>query len=331
MKRFFTTASLLALSLILVAQPALAVAQPAPQNSFGQALEIAPPVLNYTADPGEIINAQVSIRCVSTSTLIVTSEINDFTADTKSEGGIPNINTDTSNPSPNSLIPWVAPLPKMTLKPRQIENLPVKISIPRDTAPGGYYGAIRFTVAAPDMKDSGVSLAASLSALIMIRVKGEAKESMQMQEFYVSKDDKRGWFFDAIPVTFTERIKNDGNVFEQPRGNIIIKDLFGNITANVNFNLENRYVLPNSVRKFDQPFDSAALGNRFMFGPYSAELTMKYGNDRTVTSKASFWIFPWKLILAALILLIVLVLVVRMMFQRYTDRVVGKSRGSRRR
>ena len=300
-------------------------------NDGGQALEIAPPVLNLTANPGDVINAQIAIRDVSPLPLIVSSQVNDFIADPNSENGNPKTLVDTTEKSPYSIIDWVSPLPQMTLKSKQIENLPIKITVPKNAAPGGYYGTIRFTVSPPDMKETGVSLSASLGALIMIRVNGDANEKLSLQEFYVSKTGEKGSIFDSVPLQFTERIKNEGNVFEQPRGNIIIKDMFGNITANVNVNLENRNVLPNSTRRFEQPFDEAALGNRFMFGYYTAELTLSYGKNQTLTSRLSFWIIPWKLILGILILLTVLIFVGRIMIKRYNERLLGKSRSRSRR
>lgn len=298
----------------------------------GQALEIAPPVLNLTADPGQVIDAQIALRDVSPTSLVVTSEVNDFTADPDSENGSPKIMLDTTERTPYSLIDWVAPLPQMTLKSKQVENLPVKITVPANAAPGGYYGTIRFTAKAPDMQETGVSLSASLGALIMVRVNGDAKESMSLPEFYVSKDGSKGGFFDSLPIMFTERVKNDGNVFEQPRGNIILKDLFGRTVANINVNLESRNVLPSSIRKFEQEFTAHDLGNTYMFGPYTAELTLDYGNNhQKLVGKTSFWIFPWKMILAIIALIVILIIVGRLLLQRYNERLVGRSRGSRRR
>ena len=297
----------------------------------GQALEIAPPVLNLTADPGQVIDAQISLRDVSAVSLIVSSEVNDFTADPTNENGSPKILLDNAEPSPYSLIKWVAPLPQMTLKPKQIENLPVRITVPRNAAPGGYYGTIRFTAKPADIKEQGMSLSASLGALIMIRVNGAATESMTLADFYVSKTGNKGWFFDSLPVTFTERITNTGNVFEQPRGNILLKDIFGKTAANINVNLESRNVLPQSTRKFEQEFTAHDLGNTFLFGPYTAELTLDYGSHQKLVGKTTLWVIPWQLIIGLLAVLIIVILLGRLLLKRYNERLVGRSRSSRRR
>jgi hypothetical protein len=332
MKRFITTTTLATLAFAVTISPlTTAVTAPATQSpSAGQALEIAPPVLNLKADPGEVIQAKIALRDISSTSLIVTSEINDFTAN--GEDGTPKVITDTAEKSPYSIIDWIKPIPGLTLKSRQIENLPVTITVPKNAAPGGYYGVVRFTATAPNIDQSGVALSASLGAMIFIRVNGDAKESMSIQDFYLSKDDSRGFFFDSIPVTFTERIKNQGNVHEQPIGQILVTDMFGKPAVNVNVNLEGRNVLPATIRRFDQPLDKSAVGNRILFGLYTAKLTMKYGaTGQTVTKTIKFWIFPWKLLIAAIIVLIVLVLLGRLMLKRYNDRLLGSRGRSRRR
>jgi hypothetical protein len=332
MKRFITTTTLFTLAFAMVLSPiAEAVTAPTQQSpSAGQALEIAPPVLNLVADPGEVIQTKIALRDISSTSLLVTSELNDFTA--SGEDGTPKVMIDTAEKSPYSIIDWVTPIQSITLKSRQIENLPVTIRVPKNAAPGGYYGVVRFTATAPDIEESGVALSASLGAMIFIRVKGDAKENMTIQEFYLSKDGNRGSFFDSIPLDFTERIKNDGNVHEQPVGRILVTDMFGKPAVVVNVNSEGRNVLPGTIRRFNQPLDKAAVGDRILFGLYTATITMKYGaTGQTITKSIKFWIFPWKLLLTAIVVLIVLVLLARLMIKRYNDRLIGSRGRSRRR
>ncbi len=326
------TTPLVFASLILVAFAGMAnaVDPPAQPNSAGQALEIAPPVLSLVADPGEVIDTQISLRDVSTSSLVVTSTVNDFTA--AGEDGSPKIDVDKTEPSPYSIISWVSPLPELNLKPRQIEKLPVKITVPANAVPGGYYGVVRFSAVPPDVETSGVSLSASLGALIFIRVNGDAKESMEIVEFSVNKDGDTGSFFDAAPLEFVERIKNTGTVHEQPVGTIIVKDMFGKNVVGLNVNLENRNVLPNSTRKFTTPLDKSSIGNRMLFGRYTAELTSKFGlKGQTVTKKISFWVIPWKLILGVITILAIAIVGIIYAIRRNNERLLGKSRGTRRR
>ncbi|QQS21894.1 hypothetical protein IPM09_05300 [Candidatus Saccharibacteria bacterium] len=303
---------------------------PPANNQQGLALEIAPPVLNFVVDPGETIKSEIAIRDVSNSALFVTSEINDFTA-SGDESGNPRVITDDAEPSPYSLIPWVSKFPNLTLKPKQLEKLPLEIKVPANAAPGGYYGVVRFTASAPAGTTSSVSLAPSLGALILIRVKGAATEKLTIAEFYMEKDDKKSTFFEEIPFNFVERVNNEGNVYEQPVGTILVKDMFGKPVVNINVNSEARNILPKSVRKFTQPLDKAALGTGFLFGRYTAELKLNYGDKLTTTQTLSFWVIPWRLILLILFLLTVAIIAIRAAILRYNERLLGRSRRSRRR
>ncbi|HET8709448.1 MAG TPA: hypothetical protein VFL85_04165, partial [Candidatus Saccharimonadales bacterium] len=269
----------------------------------GQALEISPPAITMSGNPGQTLRAQISLRDVSQGNLLVSNQINDFVA--AGEDGTPKILMGKdANDSPFSMRKWVVPLPKMLLEPRQIKTLPVIIHIPKNASPGGHYGVIRFSGTAPNVKGSGVALSASLGALMLITVKGPITEKLSLQELSVAKlnkDNSLGQpakLFESAPLGFIEKIKNEGNVHEQPAGNVIIKDMFGKPVAGVNINLPPRNILPDSTRRFTQPLDKSVIGNKRLFGHYTATMTLKYGKGQTLTAKTAFWVIPWKLILA---------------------------------
>jgi hypothetical protein len=323
--------SVSALALIVgLFAPAVQVAavQSNPQNS-GQALEIAPPVLNLSANPGQTIKSQISLRDVSSGSLRVTGQVNDFVA--SGEDGTPKILLDETEPNPYSLKSWIAPLPSLLLKPRQIENLPVSITVPKDAAPGGYYGVVRFTAATPpELEGTGVSLSASLGALILLKVNGAAKEGLTIEEFSVNNGGKSGNIFESTPLTFVQRLKNTGNIHEQPAGQVTITDMFGKKIAAVNVNLPPRNILPQSIRKFEQKLDSSVLGNKKLFGKYTADLHLTYGsNKQEVTSSMTFWVIPYTLIGIGIIVLIGGFIGLRFLISRYNRHIIRKAEKSR--
>lgn len=297
----------------------------------GQALEIAPPVLSLKADPGETIKTTISLRDVSTSPLVVRNQINDFVA--RGEDGTPKILLDdSSETSPYSLKSWVQPLPQFTLKPKEVNKLALTIHVPKTAAPGGYYAVIRFTASPPGLDGSGVSLSASLGTLVLLRVNGDAKEAMSVAQFSATKNGESNWLFESPPITFVSRIKNDGSTHEQPVGQIAIKDMFGNAVANVNVNLNQSNVLPASIRRFESPLDSSVIGNRILFGRYTADLKMTYGSKgQTLTASTSFWVIPYRMIAFSLVLLVILFVVLRIALRRYNERLIERTRASRRR
>ena len=311
------------------AAPAPASPTPAP-GDVGQALEIAPPVINISVDPGQTVTTQVSIRDISSGKLIVKAQINDFVA--AGEDGTPKLLLDEGESNPYSLKSWVTALPQMTLEPRQIKNLPVTITVPANAAPGGYYGVVRFTATPPELEGTGVSLSASLGALLLVRVNGAAKEGLTVETFTVGNGGKPGSLFESTPLRFTERLKNTGNIHEQPAGQVSIKDMFGNKIAAVNVNLPPRNILPQSIRKFEQTLDSSVIGNKMLFGRYTADLRITYGtNKQVVTSSVTFWVIPYRLIGVIIAVLVVGFFALRFAIKGYNRRIITKAQNSRRR
>jgi hypothetical protein len=330
-------ASLGTLFAVIFVAPPVTTAAPAPSTpapttnpaSVGQALEIAPPVVSVTADPGQTIRPLINIRNVSPSKLLVTGQVNDFTA--AGEDGSPKLLLDPNENNPYSIRTWVTPLSKLTLESRKIVQLPVTITVPKDAAPGGYFGVIRFSASAPEIDSTGVSLSASLGALVFVRVNGVAKEGLSVASFSVSQNKKDGKLFEGAPVSFVERLKNTGNTYLQPQGQVIVKDTFGKIIGAVNVNLPPRNILPGSIRRFDQPFDKSVIGNKILFGRYTATMKLTYGdNKQSVEQTLSFWIIPYKLIAAVVIAIIALFFILRIGIRRYNESVVRRSRSRRR-
>lgn len=326
----------LGVSLLLVMSPysafAVTPAVPAPSapspSTSGQALEIAPPILTLRADPGQTITAQINIRDISRTKLQVSSQVNDFRA--AGEDGTPKILLDETESDPYSIKSWVQPLPDMILTPQEIKVLPVTIRVPASASPGGHYGVIRFSAKAPEVNASGVSLSASLGTLVFITVSGNATEKLTVEEFAVSKDGKKGTFFETAPLTFMQRLKNSGNVHEQPAGQVNITDMFGKPVANLGVNMPPRNILPNSIRRFEQPLDKSVIGTKRLFGRYKATLNLTYGaNKQKLQAVQSFWVVPWKLISLVLIALVAGGLSLRSAIKRYNRRIIQKAQQQR--
>jgi hypothetical protein len=334
MKKKLTSLIAIGLGLVVyclgLAAPAVVAVTgtPTTNNGVGQALEIAPPVMTLSADPGQSIKVQISLRDVSNGDLIVTGQANDFVA--AGEDGTPKILLDNQdNNNPYTLKDWVAPLASLTLIPKQIKNLPVTINVPANASPGGHYGVIRFTATPPDLHGTGVSLSASLGALILLTVNGPTNENLSVQEFSVNHDGKTGHLFESAPLNFVEKIKNSGNIHEEPAGQVAITDMFGKKIAAVNVNLPPRNILPASTRKFTEPLDGTVIGNKKLFGHYNATLTLTYGASKKVlTSSVSFWVIPYRLIGGIIVVLVGGFFALRFFIKRYNRRIIAKAQGT---
>ena len=303
---------------------AVSIFSPTPASAAGQALEINPPVINLSANPGETVRAQIRLRNISPDALVVRGQIDDFVA--SGEDGSPKLLLDEGEVSPYSLKGWVRNLAQLNLKSRELKSLTLTIDVPANAAPGGYYAVARFTGSAPELDSTGVALSASLGSLVLLTVKGDVKEDMKIESFSITKDGKEGSLFQAAPITFVERIKNNGSIHEQPRGQVIIKDMFGKTIAGVNVNLPPRNILPGSIRRFEQPLDKSVIGNMVLFGRYTAELKVMYGaNNQVLTSTKTFWVIPYTLIAIGIIGLIGIFILLRNMIKRYNRHIIKQA------
>lgn len=325
----FVCAVVIGPSLILAAT---AKAQTANSPNYGQALEIAPPLINLTANPGQTITTQIFLRDVSKGDLIVTGQANDFTA--SGENGTPKIllNPSDSANNPYSMRSWVVAPAELHLIPKEVKSMKITINVPAAASPGGHYAAIRFTATPPELKSSGVSLSTSLGALILMTVNGNVKESMSIKDFSVNKGGKTASLFQSAPLNFVERLENKGNIHEEPRGLVTITNMFGKKVATLGINQPPRNVLPASIRKFDQNLDKTVIGSKKLFGRYTAKLDVTYGknNSQKVSSTMSFWVIPYKLIAIVIAVLIVGFFALRYGIKRYNRYIIGRS-GNRRR
>lgn len=339
MKRFTSFVStgvgILACCLLVFTPAALAATNST--GGTGQALEIAPPLVTLSVSPGQTVTVKLQLRDVSKGQLVVTNEVNDFVA--AGEDGTPKIllnNQDSDNPY--SLKGWINPLPQLLLKPQEIKSLPVTLKVPANASPGGHYGVIRFTGTPPELKGTGVSLSASLGALLLVTVKGPVTEKLSVQGFeaaHLNKDGTAGKttsLFESAPVAFVERIKNEGNIHEEPGGQVSITNMFGKTIAGVNVNLPPRNILPASTRKFTQSLDKSVIGNKKLFGRYTATLHLTYGaNKQTLTSSLTFWVIPYRLIAIVIVLIVGGFFLLRHLIRRYNRRIITKAQNPKSR
>lgn len=307
--------------LLILFAPVSTLAQASKKQ--GQGLEISPPVKELKADPGESITTKIKVRNVTEKTLSVKAEVNDFVAG--NETGQPKILLEEGERSPYSIKDWITTISEVTLKPKQQKSVTVSMDVPADASPGGHYGVIRFTGTPPGIDDTGVSLSASIGALVLVNISGDVSESASIAEMYTAQGEDRRWLFEYGPVNIVERIENTGNVHFKPSGNIRVTSMWGKEVANFQLNETGGNVLPSSIRKFDQ-----TLENKFMFGRYKVQADVVYGSQNTIISDSiTFWVIPYKIIALIILAIIILVFGIKK-YNKYIVKKAHRSSGGRR-
>ena len=288
--------------------------------------------IEATVDPGGQVASVIRLFNDQENALILYPSVEGFT-DSGDETGNPTfipIDRDV-----NDLPNWVLfNAEKYTIAPGEFLEVPIVIDIPINAEPGGHYATVFFG-SVPSGKERGnVQLGSRIGTLVIIDVRGEVYESVDLLSFHTKEEQK---MFNHLPVVFETRLENKGNVHIKPKGSIKFKNLFGMLSEEIDFNSQDGNILPNTIRKYQDVWikDETSLENdgfwgrtktewnNFALGYYKAVLSVDLGRDtpNIVEMKYGFWVFPWRVLLISIILIIVLVIVLRI----YNQWVLNKA------
>lgn len=278
-------------------------------------LGIFPPIIEITAKPPANVSTPLSIQNLSSEAVELNIIFKPFTAK-DSENGQVLYQNDNKQLPPLQITMNSEPITSVSLAPKQKKELTLNINIPRDTQSADYYFSIIFARSAPpaggsgqETKDhSGTEILGGLATNVLLSVGSTGIASGVIQEF------SSPLFLEKGPVPFTVRVKNTGNHFIAPKGEIIIRNLLGEEVDRVNLLPVN--VLAGSVRSipsdtFDTSDTFAYWNEKFVLGPYRATLNLALSeNGPLFKQELIFFAFPGITILAILGSLIVLLYLV---------------------
>ena len=289
-------------------------------SDAAQGLQISPALVELNAARGKTYTVTLHVTNVTASDLSYSTSTNDFNA--ADETGTPHILLDSTLPATVSIRNWIAAVPSFTLKAGKSQVINAQVTIPTDAEPGGHYGVLRFSGSTPELKDTGVGLSASAGVLMLIRVDGVITEKASLASFTSESNGKQSSFFENGPLTFVTRIQNVGNIHVKPVGSIELRDMFGGLITTMPVNADKSNVLPSSIRRFE-----ATYANKWLFGRYTANLTLGYGTTgQAITNTISFWVIPYKLILVGLFILATVIFILSRMVKVYNRRIIAKSK-----
>lgn len=289
-----TTLSLLLIaacySLVLIAGPVSTASAQQPATSIA----ISPPSYELSANPGDTITNSMRVDNLVDQAVEISVVPRNFTA--LGEEGQVNL---TEEDSTYSLAKWITISPaSASVGARESQTFEYTIKVPANAEPGGRFGSIVFkTTAKPVEGQTGVAVGQEIGSLVFLKIAGNVQEKSSIADFKAVNSINQ-----YKPVDFEVRVKNDGNVHLRPKGTVTITNFFGKKIASIP--IDSRNVLPDAVRKMDAQWKD---GGRFLFGKYTATVSIVYGNDSQVmTASTTFWGLPYTIILVCLGVLVLL-------------------------
>jgi len=287
-------------------------------------LKVSPIRTDIEVRAGQSKALPVTVTNITNSEMMVRSAVNDFVAG--DEDGTPALILDEASFAPKrSLKRFVEPVGSFELAAGEAKTISVKINVPEQAQPGGYFGAVRFMPASPE--DGGqVNLSPSVASLILLKVPGDVTEKLDLTDFAVKRRGvNRDIFIKPDDIEATIRLASDSDVQLGPFGKVSVKK-GQRVVYETDFNGSSPrdMVLPDSARRW-----SVALGGIEGFGRYTASAVIAYGKDnQTIEVEKSFWVIPVAMVAAVLgaILAAIGLIVIVMLKNRQLRRRVGFGR-----
>ncbi len=216
----------------------------------------------------------------------------------------------------------------LTLLPGEHRAVPFSIKIPQGTPAGSVQEVIFASTAAP-AQANGVSVGMRTGILLFLTV-GTPEHGLIR---FVSAEESSGRWFSLPDVRSSVTLRNEGSLYEIPRGSIVVRGLFGQERVRMPFNDKGSRILANSNRRFlfswnsrrDTQAESSSGGGGFwaqvgqefrngFIGPYRLSLEFMNPKELQTVSLMTVWIWPTHLLLVigvSLILVLIMVFFVR--------------------
>ena len=315
---------LLIVGVVLFIVVSVANAQtPTPSNYD---VTISPVFFDLSVNPGDSISNKIRIRNNTNAPLPIKLEVKKMAGDVNGDLTLKDDPTD-------STLSWIKfDSVTFTASPLEWTDVPFTIDIPKDAA-YGYYFAINFTQDnTSPLRKTGAAITGAAAVPVLLNVK---KAGAKMDGKLLSLTVDKG-FYEYPPVKFTTVFENTGNVHIRPAGNIFIKDWLGNQVATLSVNDTQGAILPNVKKTFDSTWDDGFItvepktvnGQQVLDKNGKTETTLKIRWDKLpslrigrytasellvistatrdipFTAEASFFVFPWKVVIGAILFII---------------------------
>lgn len=319
----------LSVALLLVVPTLLPASKVAAQsNGLG-----VTPKLTYTVRAGTQLSDTLYIDNLSTTQpLNLKLSVVDFKP--QGETGAPKLLQSSDQPqTPWSLKPYLVLPDYVTIDPGKSKLVPFTIKIPASLGAGSYYSAVEYN-ALTSSAGQKVNVAASSATLMFVTVPGNTTEQLSMVQFGAEQNGKFKGIFSKSPSTFGYRLKNEGNIDESPAGSIVVKNIFGHVSAHIDdANPTNELVLLGQTRKFEvcnpkstQPSDLGKPSNcqplKLAPGIYTAEVELFYGqngsSNHQIGAKSTFWYLPVWFVVVFILVLLLIAYVIYYIYRRIT-------------
>jgi hypothetical protein len=247
---------------------------------------ISPTKVEVEVKPGDTISRDIMVANRTGSTLTIEFSVEDFEGSVDPAQATVFLGDEDSSWGARK---WLEPeISSIVLKQGETVTFRTKINVPKNAEPGGHYAAL-FAFSTYESKDeqgSPINITSRVGTLFLIKVAGTMLEQGSLSKPEVSRLSEYG------PIGIGLVFNNEGNVHLKPAGRVIVTNILGQTVAEIP--VSEWVVLPESSRRNIVEWDS-----HYLFGRYTARAEIAYAPDgTTLIVSTSFWVIPWKIVLA---------------------------------
>ncbi|MBI4089253.1 MAG: hypothetical protein HY424_00940 [Candidatus Levybacteria bacterium] len=290
-------------------------------NASSLSLSIDPSIVEIKATPPALTTSTLTIKNLSEGQVKLLIQIKPFKAKVENARppasslagevgrGEPEYLTSTDSFISNNvkILDNGTLVESIALGPNQQKNLTLNINIPANINTSDYYFSIIFISQNISKLTSNTSLnQLGIASNVLLSVGPKEIPDIAIKEF--SSDS----FFKKGPVPFAVRVKNKGVHFIKPKGEIMIKNMFGQTIGKIDLASVN--ILSNSARTIPAVWEES-----FLLGFYTATLNVTFSNGPTFSKSIHFSAFPIQGI-AIFVLFVLAGIVIKNKLKAYVDR-----------
>lgn len=276
---------------------------------------INPPLIQIEASAPAIVKTPISIENYSDQNITYGIFLRPFEAGSE-KNGEPNYDQKLLEENKDFLskvqvIDGERSITEITLSPKQKKELIVRIGIPKGEKPEDHYFSVVFISQPEDTVNnkSFVGARAGIATNVLLNIGPKDEPYGRIQEFGAPKFVTKG------PLGFTLEIANDNNYFVTPTGNLIIKNIFGQVVGNIEFGpvnilaSSNRYIT-NSDENGSEP--KLIWNEKFLLGIYKAEVNVALTDKGPLLKDSiTFFAFPLELVLGIIVVIVLVTGLIR--------------------
>lgn len=311
-------------------------------------LTVSPSVIELSANPGDKIQQVFRVRNNLNKSIYYTIGLKKMGANLTTDFPFPQ---DIDNKDEFSS--WLKVDPALfKALPAEWQDITFTITVPKSAAYGYYYAFQIQPSQDTSLNGAGTKVQGQVLIPILLNVKkSDAKIEGKILNFQAKNNMN-----EYSPIHFTVQFANTGNIHMKPRGNIFTRSSGKNDLAVLDVNAALGTVLPGGKRTFTADWNDGFLTyepvmengatkynkdgtpvtqltvnwnklTSFRIGQYTADLIMVYSDgkrDIALDSTTTFWIFPYKIIGGALLIIIIFILTIRFLLKAYVKSQVKR-------